>query len=62
MEFVTRIRLEHARRLLLGTARPVEAIASSVGLRSRSHFSRAFRKHFGSDPSAFRRSNSDEPR
>ena len=59
MEFVTRVRLEHARRLLLGTARPVEAIASSIGLRSRSHFSRAFRRQFGIDPSAFRRRNGD---
>lgn len=58
MEFVTRVRLEHARRLLLGTSRPVEAIASSVGLRSRSHFSRAFRERFGIDPSAFRRKGS----
>ena len=59
MEFVTRVRLEHARRLLLGTARPVEAIASSVGFRSRSHFSRAFREHFEIEPSALRRRNAD---
>jgi AraC family transcriptional activator of mtrCDE len=62
MEFVTRVRLEYARRLLLGTARPVEAIASSIGFRSRSHFSRAFREQFGSDPSAFRRRNGNAPR
>lgn len=60
MEFVARVRLEHARRLLLGTARPVEAIACSVGFQSRSHFSRAFRNQFGADPSAFRRRN-DNP-
>ncbi len=62
MEFVTRVRLENARRLLLGTARPVEAIAATVGLRSRSHFSRAFRQRFGVDPSAFRRRNGDQPK
>jgi AraC-like DNA-binding protein len=55
MEFVTRVRLDHARRMLLGTARPVEAIALSVGFRSRSHFSKTFRDRFGVDPSAFRR-------
>ena len=55
MEFVTRVRLEQARRLLLSTAHAVEAIATSVGFSSRSHFSRAFRAQYGTDPSNFRR-------
>jgi AraC-like DNA-binding protein len=57
MEFVTRIRLNLARRLLVATARPVEAIAAEVGFSSRSHFSRVFRDHYGTDPSSFRRRN-----
>jgi AraC family transcriptional regulator, activator of mtrCDE len=57
MEFVTRIRLNLARRLLVSTVRPVETIAAEVGFNSRSHFSRIFRDHYGTDPSAFRRRN-----
>jgi AraC-like DNA-binding protein len=57
MEFVTRIRLNVARRLLVSTVRPVEAIAAEVGFSSRSHFSRVFRDHYGTDPSTFRRRN-----
>ncbi len=58
MEFVTRIRINLARRLLASTVRPVEAIASDVGFSSRSHFSRVFRDQYGMDPSTFRRRNS----
>jgi AraC family transcriptional regulator len=57
MEFVTRIRLNLARRLLVSTVRSVEAIAPEVGFSSRSHFSRVFREHYGTDPSTFRRRN-----
>ena len=57
MEFVTRIRLSLARRLLASTVRPVEAIAADVGFSSRSHFSRVFRDQYGTDPSTFRRRN-----
>lgn len=58
MEFVTRIRLNFARRLLASTGRPVEAIAAEIGFSSRSHFSRVFRDQYGIDPSTFRRRNS----
>jgi len=57
MEFVTRVRLNLARRLLVSTGRPVEAIAAEVGFNSRSHFSRVFKDHYGTDPSTFRRRN-----
>ena len=57
MEFVTRIRLNLARRLLVSTVRPVEAIAGEVGFNSRSHFSRVFRGQYGTDPTTFRRRN-----
>ena len=57
IEFVTRIRLNLARRLLVSTARSVETIAADVGFSSRSHFSRVFRDHYGTDPSTFRRRN-----
>jgi transcriptional regulator GlxA family with amidase domain len=57
MEFVTRIRLNLARRLLVSTVRSVETIAAEIGFSSRSHFSRVFRDHYGTDPSTFRRRN-----
>lgn len=57
MDFVTRIRLNVARRLLVSTVRPVEGVSAEVGFSSRSHFSRVFRDHYGTDPSTFRRRN-----
>jgi AraC family transcriptional activator of mtrCDE len=54
MGFVARIRLEQAKRLLASTGFSVGVIAHTVGFRSRSHFSRLFRAHFGIDPSTFR--------
>ena len=57
MEFVARVRLSLARRMLASTMRPVEAIAAEVGFGSRSHFSRVFRECYGTDPSTFRRRN-----
>jgi AraC-like DNA-binding protein len=62
MEFVARVRLSLARRLLLTTGIPVEGIAPMVGFSSRSHFSRLFREHFGADPSSVRRSGKDQAR
>jgi AraC family transcriptional activator of mtrCDE len=55
MEFVARVRLDLAHRLLETTALGVEGIAAAVGFSSRSHFSHLFREHYGTDPSAFRR-------
>jgi AraC-like DNA-binding protein len=58
MEFVARVRLELAYRLLETTGLGVEGIAASVGFSSRSHFSHLFREHYGVDPSSFRRGTS----
>lgn len=55
MEFVARVRLNLAHRLLLSTGIGIEGIAAAVGFSSRSHFSRLFREHYGADPSSFRR-------
>lgn len=57
MDFVVRVRLNLAHRLLLSTGIAVEGIAAMVGFSSRSHFSRLFREHYGADPSSFRRGN-----
>lgn len=55
MEFVARVRLDLAHRMLETTALGVEGIAAAVGFSSRSHFSHLFREHYGTDPSSFRR-------
>jgi AraC-like DNA-binding protein len=44
-----------ARKLLRETQRPVKDIASALGFSSAAYFTRAFQKHTGLTPSAFRR-------
>ena len=62
MDFVQRVRLRIAARLLSGTDLPVKVIAGSVGYASRSSFSRAFEAIYGASPTDFRRFGSqDEP-
>lgn len=54
MDFVIRTRLHHAAQLLRDSRLPVKVVAASVGWASRSHFSRAFAKAYGLDPTTFR--------
>lgn len=54
MEFVKRVRLRYAARLLRTTDLPVAAVARKVGYASRTYFSRAFRAAYGKDPQSFR--------
>jgi AraC-like DNA-binding protein len=60
MDYVARVRLNLAHRLLLSTGIAVETIAATVGFNSRSHFSRLFREHYGTDPSSFRRTGKEK--
>jgi AraC family transcriptional regulator, activator of mtrCDE len=60
MEFVKRVRLRYAARLLRGTRLPVSVIATTVGYASRTHFSRTFRATYGRDPQSFRTDLRDE--
>lgn len=54
IEFLKRIRLREAARLLSTTDLPVKKIARVVGYESRSYFSRAFRARYALDPSDYR--------
>jgi transcriptional regulator GlxA family with amidase domain len=55
MDFVQKARLHRAAQLLAATELPIKVVAASLGFASRSHFSRAFRRAYGSDPSTYRK-------
>lgn len=61
MEFVAKTRLHHAAQMLRSTPLPVKLIVANVGYSSRSQFSRAFRRAYGEDPSAFRSRTTARP-
>jgi len=53
-EFLNRVRLDHARRQLLGSRDNVSAIAYATGFNNLSHFNRLYRRVFGRSPTADR--------
>ena len=53
-QFVTRLRLEEAARLLRATDHPVLQIALAVGFENASHFSVQFKRGYGVTPLAYR--------
>jgi AraC family transcriptional regulator, arabinose operon regulatory protein len=55
-QFLERERLARAAQLLQLTTRPIAAIAEEVGFASPIHFSLRFKKAFGCNPRAFRKS------
>ena len=55
LDYIQGVRLYQATSLLTQTDLPIKCIAASVGFASRSHFSRAFRKRQGEDPTSFRK-------
>ena len=52
-EYVTRVRLDHAARLVSSSVK-VEAVAMSVGYRSKKNFYRQFIRRFGVTPEKYR--------
>ena len=52
--YLQRARMERAAELLRGSAAPVNQVASAVGYRQPAQFAKAFRRHHGAPPSAFR--------
>ncbi len=55
IEYLTRIRVEEAKRLLLETSQTVSEIAASVGYQDPSYFTKVFKKIEGQTPTEFRR-------
>lgn len=55
VEYVARVRADHARTLLRTTQRPVTEIAFACGFQSLSQFNRTMRAHFGRAPRELRR-------
>lgn len=54
-EFSIKIRINHARNLLLNTSNQISFIAMECGFLDTSHFSRRFRTEFGKSPSEMRK-------
>jgi YesN/AraC family two-component response regulator len=54
-EYLTRMQIELAKRLLLRTPYGLEVIATRLGFYDASHFSRVFRNYTGQSPGRFRR-------
>jgi AraC-like DNA-binding protein len=54
-EYLTRMRVEHAKRLLARTTGKLDAIATQLGFSDASHLSRVFRARTGQSPGRFRR-------
>lgn len=52
--YIHKMRMEMARRLLLGTERSAKEIAYDTGYSSPQHFSKAFKKEFGTTPNRMR--------
>jgi AraC-like DNA-binding protein len=54
LEYLTRCRIEEAKRLLKHGDLKIGEIACRVGLRNASHFAKVFREHVGMTPSQYR--------
>jgi AraC-like DNA-binding protein len=59
IDYLHSVRLKAAARLLSNSATPVKSVAAAVGFASRSHFSRAFKREYGMDPSGFRKPSTE---
>ncbi|MFY9417094.1 MAG: AraC family transcriptional regulator, partial [bacterium] len=55
IEYLTNLRLEEAKRLLLKTEDKIEAIARRVGYGEANYFSRLFKRKVGMSPSEYRK-------
>jgi two-component system response regulator YesN len=56
VEYIAKLRLSHAKRLLLETSLKIDDIAEKVGYLGRNSFIRIFKKYEGITPGKFRTS------
>jgi AraC family transcriptional regulator len=54
-EYVRKLRVDHARKELLATSKPLSEIAYAAGFSDQAHFSRVFRQHTGLTPGSYRK-------
>ena len=59
---LTDIRLNHAKRLLVETALPLEAIADECGFGDRVNLHRNFRRHLNTTPNVYRKQHTTTPK
>jgi YesN/AraC family two-component response regulator len=50
-DYVTKLRMEEGKRLILTTDKRRYEISDEIGYESPEHFSKIFKKHFGVNPS-----------
>ncbi|HSV26610.1 MAG TPA: helix-turn-helix domain-containing protein [Sedimentisphaerales bacterium] len=62
VDYVTQVRIGHARELLLATTRSCMDICFAVGYSNQSYFTRTFREQTGMTPRQFRQNNARAPR
>ena len=62
IDFVQKVRLRIAARLLTTTDLPLKVIAQTVGYASHPSFTRAFRQSYGAEPAGYRRVNASNTR
>ncbi|MCU6713106.1 helix-turn-helix domain-containing protein [Paenibacillus sp. J5C_2022] len=55
LHYINKVRLEHARKLLLHTDRTLKEIASAVGFHDEYYFNRRFKEHMGMPPKIYAR-------
>ena len=55
MEFITRVRIMHAKELLMFSEKPISEISAESGFQDSSYFSVVFKKYEGMSPAEFRR-------
>ncbi len=61
-EYGRRLRLDWAAAEIAGDGRPIAEIAAEAGFADQSHFTRMFRRHFGTTPARFREEAPHVPR
>ena len=55
-EYISSVRIEHAKNLLATTSAPIGSIALNVGIDDANYFTRIFKKFVGMSPTEYRQS------